>query len=306
MDASSIGTPDSAPGRPSIVVVGAATRDIASDDPRGWRMGGGVTYSAVAAAGLGLRVRALIGVDAAAATARELDTLREAGVEVVPVPLESGPIFDNRRTPAGRQQFARAASDQLPAAALPGAWRTADAALLASVAGELGDDWAEAFAASTFVGLSAQGLVRRLVAGAEVERLAFDRGPLTARANSIALSREDVANGAPPIRDLLQPGQQLLVTHGKRGSLVLARTGAGIRGRFMPPLPLRRAVDPTGAGDTFVAAWLAARLLVGDGWRAHAIASLMGSLATQGRSLAEMPTAADACRILQEITAARR
>ena len=43
---SSIGAAD----RPTLVVVGAATRDIAADDPRGWKLGGGVTYSALAAA----------------------------------------------------------------------------------------------------------------------------------------------------------------------------------------------------------------------------------------------------------------
>ena len=48
----------------------------------------------------------------------------------------------------------------------------------------------------------------------------------------------------------------------------------------MPPLPPRKAVDPTGAGDTFVAAWLAARMLVGDGWRPQAVAAQRcGSLA---------------------------
>src|SRR6187401_1078831 len=89
--------------QPTLVIVGAATRDVAADDPRGWKLGGGVTYSAMAAAGVGVRVRALIGVDAVAATASELDTLRAAGIDVLLVPLESGPIFDNRRTPSGRQ-----------------------------------------------------------------------------------------------------------------------------------------------------------------------------------------------------------
>src|SRR4051812_4691090 len=100
MSDSSIGTSES----PTLVIVGAATRDVAADDPRGWKLGGGVTYSAIAAAALGVRVRALVGVDAEAATASELDTLRGAGVDIVLVPLASGPIFDNRRTPSGRQQ----------------------------------------------------------------------------------------------------------------------------------------------------------------------------------------------------------
>ena len=119
----------------------------------------------MAAARLGVHVRALIGVDEQAATAVELDTLRAAGVAVRLVHLESGPVFDNRRTPTGRQQFALAASDPLSVTALPVSWRAANSALLAPVAGELGHEWAAAFAPATFVTLAAQGLLRRLASG---------------------------------------------------------------------------------------------------------------------------------------------
>ena len=37
-----------------VVVVGAACRDVAGNDRRGWRLGGGVTYSALTIARLGL------------------------------------------------------------------------------------------------------------------------------------------------------------------------------------------------------------------------------------------------------------
>ena len=71
---------------PEVVVVGAAARDIAEDDPRGWRLGGGVTYSALTTARLGLRTAALIGVDDEAATATELDLLAIRGAEIQLVP----------------------------------------------------------------------------------------------------------------------------------------------------------------------------------------------------------------------------
>ena len=50
-----------------------------ADDPRGWRLGGGVTYAALTTARLGLRTAAVIGVDAPAARRAELDLLRDAG-----------------------------------------------------------------------------------------------------------------------------------------------------------------------------------------------------------------------------------
>src|SRR6476659_9204833 len=64
------------PSLPEVVVVGAASRDVVDDDPRGWRLGGGVSYSALAVARLGLPTRAVIGVDREASTASELDLLQ--------------------------------------------------------------------------------------------------------------------------------------------------------------------------------------------------------------------------------------
>ena len=49
------------------MVVGAASRDLTTDDPRGWRLGGSAAYCSLAAASLGLRVGCLLGVDAEAA-----------------------------------------------------------------------------------------------------------------------------------------------------------------------------------------------------------------------------------------------
>ncbi|HEY7025592.1 MAG TPA: PfkB family carbohydrate kinase [Candidatus Limnocylindrales bacterium] len=287
--------------QPTLVVVGAATRDIAADDPRGWKLGGGVTYSAIAAARLPVSVKALIGVDELAATAQELDAIRRSGVDVRLVQLPIGPVFDNRRTPNGRRQFAVAPSDPLSVADLPEEWRSPGAALLAPVAGELSQEWSTAFAPATYLTLAAQGLLRRLHPGREVVRLAFEHGPIIQRADAIALSREDVSEGAPPIRDWTHAGQTLLITHGKRGSLALERTETGLTGRFMPPLPPRRAIDPTGAGDTFVAAWLAARMVVGSGWRALAVASAMSSLAVLSASMMKTPTTADLCAVLYEL-----
>ncbi len=59
-----------------VLHVGSASRDITDDDPRGWRLGGGATYAALTTARLGLRTAAVVGLDADAANASELDGLR--------------------------------------------------------------------------------------------------------------------------------------------------------------------------------------------------------------------------------------
>ena len=100
-------------------MVGAASRDLVDDDARGWRLGGGVSYSALALARLGLRVGALVGVDGLAADADELDLVRDAGADVQLVHLARGPVFVNRETPDGRVQESHEVSDPIPVEALP-------------------------------------------------------------------------------------------------------------------------------------------------------------------------------------------
>ena len=113
--------------RLEILHVGSASRDIAHGDPRGWRLGGGVTYAALTTARLGLRTAALIGADAAAAAARELDQLRAAGVQLQVVELAESPVFDNVDTPEGRVQTCLAPGVPLPVVDVPDAWRDARA-----------------------------------------------------------------------------------------------------------------------------------------------------------------------------------
>ena len=110
---------------PDVVVVGAAARDITTDDPRGWRLGGGVSYSALTTARLGLRTGAIVGVDAEAADAHELDLLRDAGVDVRLVRLGNGPVFVNIERPEGRLQLVRSRSEPVPVTAVPPGWRAA-------------------------------------------------------------------------------------------------------------------------------------------------------------------------------------
>ena len=125
--------------RPTVVVVGAASRDLVDDDPRGWRLGGGVSYSALTTARLGLPTGAIIGVDAEAAQATEIDLLRESGVDVRLVPLEHGPVFVNIERPEGRLQLCESPSDPVPVAAVPPDWREDPAGRIAPLPGDSGD-----------------------------------------------------------------------------------------------------------------------------------------------------------------------
>ena len=247
---------------PDIVVVGAASRDRVANDPRGWRLGGAVSYAALTIARLGLRVGALVGADAEAAAAHELDLLREAGAEVVIVPLDSGPVFDNIEEPAGRRQVAHAHATPLPLAALPASWRRAPAWLLGPVAGELSEDWARVPTGEALVAIGWQGLLRDVRAGHHVRRVAPGPSALLERADLVAVSGTDFGPDTPidQVAGWLRPGATLLVTGGARGGLAAEVGPDGLRRvHHYPALRPDRALDATGAGDVFLASVLAAR-----------------------------------------------
>ncbi len=290
--------------RPTVLVVGAASRDLDPADGRGWRLGGGVTYGAMAAARLGAaEVRALIGVDTRAAHAAELDVLRGAGVSIALAPITRGPVFDNQSTAAGRRQVAHEVSDRIAIDALPAGWSAPDAVILAPVAGELAYDWAGLFDVECLVGLGWQGLLRRLEPGQPVEKLPLHPQPLGARADVAVVSAEDiVAGGAALSRVLGRPGQRLLVTHGPRPALLVTRRVDGCSFRLLPVHASHTVVDETGAGDVLLASWtvtLAAQRRAGSaaGERGgcERVAMAAAGLKVEAASLLEMAGLREIC-----------
>jgi len=285
------------PVAPDVVVVGAAARDVDEADPRGWRMGGGVTYGALACARLGLRTAALVGLDEEALAAPELRLLEESGVELRRVPLPSGPVFHNVERPGGRVQTCLSVATPVPVDALPDGWRDARSWLLAPVAGEVTTAWAGVPAPGALVALGWQGILRHLVAGERVTPVLPTPSVLLARVDIAGISRHDIPHDLA-LSDLLgylRPGARLLLTAGERGGALLHRGAGGrIRGRAYPPVPARADVDPTGAGDATLASLLAARLVLGadSAWegRAAHLAALAGSVLVEEVGLAAVPT----------------
>ena len=292
------------PTAPTVVVVGAATRDLVDDDPRGWRIGGGVSYSALTTARLGLPTAALVGVDRLAAGAAELDLLREAGVEVRLVELEHGPVFANIERPEGRLQICSDHSDRLPVAAVPSEWRPAPGWILAPVAGELGPEWADVPTDEAIVAVGWQGLLRELDAGQPVRHVAPRTDPIITRADLVGLSQDDVERDAAlaDLYGLLRRGASLAVTQGDRGGLVVHGAHgdheAALELRHYPAVPSHGAVDPTGAGDVFLAALAAARIeprlvggRIGQGFDLL-LAAAAASLVLEGPGLLGVPSRA--------------
>ena len=280
-----------------VLHVGSASRDLAADDPRGWRLGGGVTYAALTTARLGLRTAAVVGADPLAATAAELDLLRRSGVTLHVVPLAESPVFRNIEAEGGRIQTCVAPGQRLPVVGLPAAWVAARAWSLVPVAGELGDEWAAAIPPGAFLALGWQGWLRELVAGRTVARRSPERSALLARADLVGVSRHDLAPGTriADLRPLLRPDASLLVTDGERGGRLIRVAGAGGRWRYAAQ-PADAEVDPTGAGDTFLGTLVASSVrpsLAGGGRpsvaRDLAFAAAAASLVIEGPGLLGIP-----------------
>jgi sugar/nucleoside kinase (ribokinase family) len=282
-----------------VVHVGSAARDVAPDDPRGWRLGGGVTYAALTTARLGLRTAAVVGVDAEAATATELDALRAAGIDLILVRLDEGPVFHNEETADGRVQTVLHTGVPLEPFPLPESWRAAAAWSLTPVAGELDDHWVAAIGPESVVAVGWQGMLRRLTAGERVTQVPPTERAVLRRADLVGVSHHDVParTDVASLAAYLHPGARLLITQGDRGGL-LVTIGADGPTEVLRYLPTRtdREIDPTGAGDTFLAALLAAtvrpsiigprRSRVGSDLR---FAAAAGSLAVESPGLSASP-----------------
>jgi sugar/nucleoside kinase (ribokinase family) len=252
---------------PDVVVVGAATRDLSDLDPRGWMLGGGVTFGALALARLGLRTGVVLGLDAEARTARELELIRDAGAEIVEVPLDSGPVFTNIETLAGRIQIFGSRSDPVPVEALPDGWSDAPAWVFAPIASELPDDWVDVPSARSCVAFAWQGILRELVPGERVQPLPPGPSPFLERADILAFSRHDVPGELPltQIGAWVGDSCDVILTAGLLGGLALRyRAGRIVDMRAYPSVPSVEEVDATGAGDTMLAGYVAARLVAGD------------------------------------------
>ena len=104
-------------------------------------------------------------------------------------------------------------------------------------------------------------------AGTAVARRAPTAGGLVGRADLVCVSRHDVGPEIPAeeLARFLRPGAWLAITDGAEGGLVAEATSGGL-GRVVGyrAIAAHRELDPTGAGDTFLAALVARAMSPGE------------------------------------------
>lgn len=260
------------------LVVGAVTWDHDLDRPAAPPVPGGVaTFAGCAFARLGLRTRVVTRIAPAAAAA--LAPLRAAGVEVLALPSARTTTYANRyRSGQPDRHELRDRSDPVRVGDVPPAWLEETDVVQAGPLHPYDVEPAALAGARGLVGVDLQGLGRDASLGHEA-LAALVRGWC-----GVAAVVQASAADAPTLFDASSPRavrsaygiEELLITRGARGVTVAAHTGV-----VDVPAEAVAGGDPRGAGDVFLAAYLAARALAMAPTEAAAAAARVA-----GRSIA--------------------
>lgn len=269
-----------------VCVIGHVCRDRVQIGGQFAERPGGTAYYAPIALRRLERSCATITKLAAVDRTELLSELRSAGVALSVLESPRTTHFSNvygEGDPDTRRQQASAVAAPFRAQDLNGA-RARVFHLGPLTAGDMDADFVAAVATRGTVSLDVQGLVRRVDAGA------VSPAPWTHAAEGlkhVALVKADAAEARELVgerdperaaRAIAELGpREVIVTLGRHGSLVLCE-GRAHRIRALAP---RHLVDPTGCGDTYMAAYLHRRLAGAEPARAGEFAAAVATLALE-------------------------
>ena len=269
----------------NYLVVGHVSRDLTLDS---YRLGGTVSYSALTARALGLRV----GVVTACDDATDLD--RFGDIRVVSIPSKSSTTFENIYTEGKRAQILHQRADEISLEAVPAAWRHADIIHLGPVIRET-DMVLPASFRPTLLGLTPQGWLRTWDENGRVKRSLWENAEeALTLAGCVVISVEDVGSDEEQIEFFARHARILAVTDGPAGSRLYWH---GDQRRFRAPEMYE--VDATGAGDIFAAAFFVRLQATRDPWEAARFATHLAARSVSRVGLDGVPTAAEiqACMV---------
>ena len=265
------------------LAIGHVTQDLW---PEGTTPGGTVTYASRTARAFVKRVGVLT------AAAPDLDVASAfPNIEVTRLDAAVITQFQNIYTSAGRIQIVSPCPITLMPNHLTDAMRHSRIAHLGPVCNEISADVSASFSASTFIGITPQGWMRRWDSQGRVTSLAsnwVDAPFVLARASAVVISIDDVAGDWDMARAWAAQTKLLVVTQGALGCTAYTKDMS-----LYAPAPLVHEAEPTGAGDVF-AATLFVALQRGDPLQdACALANCIAAQSVTRPRLNGIPTSTD-------------
>jgi sugar/nucleoside kinase (ribokinase family) len=258
--------------------------------PDGNKLGGSVSYAALTARALGLRV----GIVTSAAKDAPLQALD--GVDLVSVPSEFSTTFENVKTAAGRSQTLHHQAARITLRHIPEAWKNAPIVHLAPIAQEVDPQLTGQFP-SSLLGVTPQGWMRAWDENGRVEASRWEScEQALLHAAAVVMSVEDINRDLELVEAMAHQTRILCLTEGESG-VVLHWNGD--RRRFRPPVV--KEVDATGAGDIFSAAFFTRLFTTRDPWEAARFATRLAAQSVTREGLKGIPTQQEVEDTLMEV-----
>ena len=259
------------------LVIGHAARDLT---PAGPRLGGTVAFASLTAHALGYRPAFVT------SAGPDLDLSPLDGMPGVCSTAKASTTFDNQYAGKRRSQRLLARADRLTEEMIPDAWRSAAVVHLAPIADEI-DPALASHLKGGLLGITPQGWLRRWDDSGEVQPRPWGWAShgLSA-AEAVIVSLDDLGGDEVAIEEMAGVCRLLVVTDGPRGCRVY--WNGDVRRVPVPPMT---AVDPTGAGDIFAAAFFCRLHSTRDPWEAARFANLLASASVARSGLDGIPTA---------------
>ncbi len=264
-----------------FLTIGNITKDLI---PGGYTVGGTVTYASVAAVRLGRKAGVLTRVGPGLALP---DVYSD--IEMHALPSADTLTFENVYTPDGRVQTIHAFGGVIGPQDVPADLLQNPPAilLLGPLAGELDPQVADLFPCS-LRGAVPQGWMRRWDSQGRVSHVPIAcMDDVLRYADVLIVSTEDVNHDVSLARCYADVVKTVVLTRSLHGADVY------YGGHVTHVRPRHAAqIDPTGAGDTFAAAFLIYFQETGDPIRAARFANVAASFSVEGLSYSAIPTRA--------------
>jgi len=258
------------------LLVGHVARDLT---PKGHILGGTVSYSALTARALGLRVGIV--------TACEPDYPMPE-LEGIPKAIHFSDVtttFENIMTKHGRIQFIHHQAPILTQADIPEVWRKTPIVHLGPIANEIDPTLARFFPDSLLC-LTPQGWLRAWDENGRIHPGEWPEATYVLENSDITiLSLEDVQGDENRIEEMAASVKILAVTEGYNGARLYWN---GDLRRFHARKVSE--IDPTGAGDIFSTAFFYRYYTTRDPWEAARFATIIASHSVTRIGLKGVPT----------------